>query len=187
MRTQGILWAIVLAACWVLLSGASSVEEKVGVRLRIMEKTVDEAKSFRGRVSALAPTAKKFEETFPDKAEISDIFDLYQLLKVDRLGLIANPEGTSVTRISDIERKNRIVGAIDLCLTSMGGGFSVQATDLDKMTTGLEQLLAKPWVNAKGVTITMTPGRARAIATLKEFCLVLRDGDLLKEMQGAKA
>lgn len=184
MKTNIILWLIAISASWVFLTGASSVEEKVELRLRIMDKTVEEAKSFRGRVQSLAPTAAKFESTFPDKSQIADIFDLYQLLGVDKLGLIAKPEGTSVTRINDIERKSRIVGAVDLCLTSQGGGFTVEAPNLDQLTRGLEDLLGRPWVNAKGVTISMVPGRGRALASLSDFCLVLRDEELLTKMRG---
>lgn len=183
MRNAVIVLCAVVIMAWGMLSAVFEIGQQVDKRIENWERVTKEAKTFSNSIRALSPTAKKFDETFPERKKAKDINSLYRLIGFESLGLSGNPLATRILRISDAQVGSKIVGAIEVCLVSAGGGYEVRAKDMGALVKGVNTLLEKPWVDASGMSITVVPGQRKISAILADFCITLNDKDYIQDLR----
>lgn len=147
-------------------------------KARSQEEVTEGVFRWKQSYMALADTVKKWEKNYRSENSVQDIFSIISLVSLSEYGLSAGTDDLVLTKVDPVVHNGFPVGLTKVCLASAKGGDSsglkVQAPTYESLFPAIKRLSRRPDVYIGTISIKGDSGGP--IATLGDFCILLRRG-----------
>lgn len=181
MSFLGITWqqtnragvAIAVVASFILLNGAYSGYKTLTNKAEQQHAALSQINRWKTEYELLKPVQARWNQTLAPTNEITDLYHIYNALKLASHGLHTDQERLLVEKIEPIVLNGVPLYATRVCLkTAAENGLAVYAPNFSpNLLDGLEQLADRHDVEIQNIVLTTENGMPKAIM---DFCLIFR-------------
>jgi len=127
---------------------------------------------------AVADSVQRWEADYPRDDAVQDLVSLFSIIDLGAYGLRSNTDKIILNKVDPVIENGMHIGLTKVCLATAGGvesaGLDVESDNYKTLFAGLKRLAQRPDIYIG--TITVKGDKAVPLASLGEFCVLLRRG-----------
>lgn len=142
------------------------------------EAVTESVQRWKQSYMAVADSVKHWEANYRRDDTVQDLVSLFSIIDLGAYGLRADTDKLILNKVDPVAQNGMHIGLTKVCLATAGGvesaGLDVQADNYTALFAGLKRLAQRPDIYIN--TITVKGDKAVPLASLGDFCVLLRRG-----------